>query len=234
MGERGVSDRLIVALDFADAAEARAMVTRLGLVVRFYKIGHELLFSGGLELARALKADGCKVFLDMKLLDIGNTMEKSVANVARMGVDLLTIHGVDSKSVRAAVAGRGTSPMKILAVTVLTSLGPDDIAEQGIGMGPAELVLHRARLTQKAGADGVIASGEEAAAIRAATGPEFLIVTPGIRPAGAASGDQVRVMTPEAAIRAGANHLVVGRPITAAADPRAAAHAILESLSNLT
>lgn len=231
MGEAVVSDKLIVALDFPDAGAARALVSRLGPEVTFYKIGHELLFSGGLELARELKALGKRVFLDMKLLDIGNTMEKSVANAARMGVDFLTIHGVDSRSVRAAAAGRGLSQMKVLAVTVLTSLGADDVAEQGISMSPAELVLHRARLAKAAGADGVIASGEEAARIRAAVGPGFLIVTPGIRPAGDAAGDQVRVVTPEAAIRSGADHIVVGRPITAAADPVAAVRAILASLS---
>lgn len=230
MAERGVSDKLIVALDFPDADTARAMVERLGPAVTFYKVGHELLFSGGLELARELKAQGKRVFLDMKLLDIGNTMEKSVANAARIGVDFLTIHGVDSKSVRAAAKGRGASPMKVLAVTVLTSLGPEDVAEQGIAMTPADLVIHRAKLAKAAGADGVIASGEEAARIRAAVGPGFLIVTPGIRLQGDAAGDQVRVVTPEAAMRAGADHIVVGRPITAAGDPKAAALEILKSI----
>ncbi len=230
MGEAAVSDKLIVALDFPDAGKARELVSRLGPAVTFYKVGHELLFAGGLELARELKAQGKRVFLDMKLLDIGNTMEKSVASAARMGVDFLTIHGVDSRSVRAAAAGRGASPMKVLAVTVLTSLGAEDVAEQGISMSPGELVLHRARLAKAAGADGVIASGEEAARVRAAVGAGFLIVTPGIRPAGDAAGDQVRVVTPEAAIRSGADHIVVGRPITAAADPVAAARAILATL----
>ena len=234
------SDTLIVALDVADAATARGLIAHLGDTASFYKIGHELLFAGGLELAAELKsatraaADtaGKRVFLDMKLLDIGNTMERSVANAARMGVDFVTIHGHDSKTVRAAVAGRAGSPLKLLAVTVLTNLDAADLAEHGTSLSPAELVLRRARIAQDAGADGVIASGHEAAAIRAATGPDFLIVTPGIRPAGSAIGDQNRVMTPSEAIAAGANHIVVGRPITAAADPRAAARAILRELEN--
>ncbi|MBX9926137.1 MAG: orotidine-5'-phosphate decarboxylase [Hyphomicrobiaceae bacterium] len=230
-------DKLIVALDVPTAAHARTIVARLGDTVSFYKIGHELLFNGGLDLAIALNCgiDGAgpkRVFLDMKLLDIGNTMERSVANAARMGVDFLTIHGHDSKTVRAAVAGRAGSPLKLLAVTVLTNLDAADLAEQGTSLSPAELVLRRAKIAQDAGADGVIASGHEAAAIRAATGPDFLIVTPGIRPAGSAIGDQTRVMTPREAIVAGANHIVVGRPITASADPQEAARAILKDLQD--
>ena len=231
MVSASIRDTLIVALDVPTAEEARKIVARLGDAVSFYKVGHELLFAGGLELARALKGEGKRVFLDMKLLDIGNTMERAVANAASMGVDFLTVHGHDTKSIRAAVAGRGTSPLKILAVTVLTNLSAEDVAEQGNRMTPAELVLHRAMLTHAAGCDGVIASGQEAAAIRAKVGPGFLIVTPGIRPAGDAVGDQTRVMTPDAAIRAGADHIVVGRPITQAADPEAAALGILSSLA---
>jgi orotidine-5'-phosphate decarboxylase len=234
MLERAVpvaDDRLIVALDVPTAEAARSIVSGLGDTVSFYKVGHELLFGGGLELARALKDDGKRVFLDMKLLDIANTMEKSVANAARMGVDFLTIHGHDRASVRAAAAGKSGSGLKVLAVTVLTSLSAADVAEQGFAMTPAQLVVHRARMAFDAGADGVIASGQEAAAIRAATGPGFLIVTPGIRPAGAAAGDQARVMTPREAIAGGANHIVVGRPITAAADPGRAAQAILNELA---
>ena len=231
MADSAARDRLIVALDVPAAAEARALVEKLGDSVMFYKIGHELLFDGGFDLARDLKARGKRIFLDTKLLDIGNTMERSVANAAKMGVDFLTIHGVDSKSIRAAVAGRGDSALKLLAVTVLTSLTAEDVAEQGITMTPADLVLHRARLAAASGCDGVIASGEEAARIRAAVPPGFLIVTPGIRPAGSSAGDQTRVVTPLAAIRSGADHIVVGRPITAAPDPRAAADAILQSLA---
>jgi orotidine-5'-phosphate decarboxylase len=230
MVEANFDDRLIVALDVPTAQEARALITTLGDAVSFYKVGHELLFAGGLDLARALKAEGKRVFLDMKLLDIGATMERSVANAALMGVDFLTIHGHDTKTIAAAVAGRGTSPLKLLAVTVLTNLSAADVAEQGIAMSPAELVAHRARLAQTAGCDGVIASGQEAASIRALSGPAFFIVTPGIRPAGSANGDQTRVMTPDLAIKAGANHIVVGRPITQSADPRAAARAIVAAL----
>ncbi len=216
-------DRLIVALDVATAIEARALVTALGDAVTFYKVGHELLFSGGLDLARALKGEGKRVFLDMKLLDIGNTMERSVANAATLGIDFLTIHGHDSKTIAAAVAGRGATNLKLLAVTVLTNLTAADVAEQGHTRSPAELVLHRAALTKGAHCDGVIASGQEAASIRRACGREFLIVTPGIRLPDDSAGDQSRVMTPNAAIQSGANHIVVGRPITAAPDPRAAA-----------
>lgn len=216
-------DRLIVALDLPTAHEARALVEKLGETVTFYKIGHELLFSGGLELARELKSQGKRVFLDMKLLDIGNTMERSVANVAGLGVDFLTIHGHDSKTMRSAVAGRGTSDIKLLAVTVLTNLSADDLAEQGNRLEPGELVLHRAKLAMAAGCDGAIASGQEAASIRAAVGPDFLIVTPGIRLPGSAHDDQTRTMTPADAVRAGADHIVVGRPVTQAADPRGVA-----------
>ncbi len=230
-----VSDQIIVALDVAMAADARALVTRLGEAVTFYKVGHELLFDGGLDLAIELKRGIAgqapkRVFLDMKLLDIENTMQRSVANVARLGVDFLTIHGHDTKTIRAAIAGRASSPLKVLAVTVLTNLDAADLAEHGTPLSPAELVLRRARLAFEAGADGVIASAREAAAIRAATGPKFLIVTPGIRPSGSASADQTRVMTPREAIHAGADHLVIGRPITTASDPKAAAIAIRAEL----
>jgi orotidine-5'-phosphate decarboxylase len=219
-------DRLILALDVASAEAARRLVIETESAVSFFKVGHELLFGGGIELARALKGEGKRVFLDMKLLDISNTVEKATTNVARLGVDLLTVHGHDMKTLEAAVAGRGSSPLKLLSVTVLTHLTVTDLAEQGVAESPADLVLRRARMAQDAGFDGVIASGEEAQRIRAVTGSSFLIVTPGIRPAGDARGDQARVMTPTAALRAGADHLVVGRPITDAADPLAAARAI--------
>lgn len=225
-------DKLIVALDFPSHAEARTLVHDLGDTVSFYKIGLELLFSGGLELARELKAGGKRVFLDMKFLDIGNTVERAVSTAAGLGVDFLTIHGHDSKTLAAAVKGRGGAPLKLLAVTVLTSLDAADLAEQGIASSPAELVLKRAKLAQAAGVDGVIASGQEAGAVRAAVGADFLIVTPGIRLPGGSAGDQKRITTPEDALQAGANHLVVGRPITAAADPKAAAAAFLAHIGN--
>lgn len=224
-------DRLIVALDLPTAHEARALVEKLGETVTFYKIGHELLFSGGLELARELKSQGKRVFLDMKLLDIGNTVEKATANIAARDLDYLTVHGTDHKTLDAAVKGRGQSRLKLLAVTVLTNLQPADLAEQGITSSPREIVLRRARLAMEAGFDGVIASGAEAAAVRAIVPPAFLIVTPGIRPAGSRAGDQARVTTPAEAIQDGASHLVVGRPISGAANPRAAAEAITADIA---
>ena len=224
-------DRLFVALDVASVDAARRLVAKLGDTISCYKIGLELLFGGGLDVANELKAGGKTVFLDMKLLDIATTVEKATANIARLGLDYLTVHGHDRKTLDAAVRGRGTSRLKLLAVTVLTSLDRNDLREQGIEtLSPADLVVHRARLALAAVFDGVIASGQEAALVRAAVGPDFLIVTPGIRPAGAETGDQARAVTPLIAIRAGATHLVVGRPITAAADPKAAAAAIVQEI----
>lgn len=219
-------DRLIVALDVATVDDAREIVARLGDAVTFYKVGLELLFAGGLAFAEELKREGKSVFLDMKLLDIANTVERATAQIAGLGVDLLTIHGTDRKTMAAARRGRGAAPMKLLAVTVLTNLDAHDLEEQGIGLSPADLVIRRARLAADAGLDGVVASGQEAAAIRAEVPPGFLIVTPGIRLPTDAAGDQTRVVTPEAAISAGASHLVVGRPITRAADPAEAARII--------
>lgn len=216
-------DRLIVALDMPTVEEARRLIATLDDTVTFYKVGLELLFAGGLELARDLRHQGKRVFLDMKLLDIGNTVERAVANATELGVNFLTVHGHDLKTLRAAVSGRGHSPMKLLAVTVLTSLNADDLKQQGSSMAPADLVLHRARLAHEAGFDGVIASGQEAARIREAVGSGFLIVTPGIRLTGSATDDQERIMTPAHAIAAGADHIVVGRPITQGDDPKAAA-----------
>jgi orotidine-5'-phosphate decarboxylase len=227
--------RMFVALDVRDTAAARALVDRLDQDVTAYKVGLELMFSGGsesgLEFVQSLVDEGKIVFLDVKLLDIPNTVESAVRNIAKLGVGYLTVHGVDRKTLDAAVKGRGQSKLQLLAVTVLTSLDAVDLDEQGIaGKPPAELVRHRSRLAKAAGFDGVIASGHEAAAVRADAGPAFLIVTPGIRRPGDASGDQARVMTPGDAIRAGASHLVVGRSITAAADPVAAAKACLADI----
>jgi orotidine-5'-phosphate decarboxylase len=225
-------DKLIVALDLPSYDEARALVDRLGDTVTFYKIGLELLFSDGLSLARELKNDGKRVFLDLKFLDIGNTVERAVASAAGLGVDLLTVHGHDTKTLKAAVHGRAGSNLKLLAVTVLTSLDQADLDEQGLTATPSDLVLRRARLAKAAGFDGVIASGQEAANVRTETGPGFLIVTPGIRLPGGDAGDQSRVTTPEQALRSGADHLVVGRPINAAKDPRAAAEAFLAQIAS--
>lgn len=228
------NDKLIVALDMPTVAEARALIAGLGDSVSFYKVGLELMFAGGLQLAQELRHQGKRVFLDMKLLDIGTTVERAVANITELELDFLTIHGHDGKTLKAAVNGRSKSKLKLLAVTVLTSLTADDLRQQGSTMTPADLVVHRARLAHDAGFDGVIASGQEAARIREATSPKFLIVTPGIRLTGSAMDDQERVMTPAHAITAGANHIVVGRPITQADDPRAAAetfqHHIREAL----
>ncbi len=216
--------RLFVALDVPDVARAQALVETLGSDVQCFKVGLELIFGGGIGFAQGLKAAGKDVFLDMKLLDIPNTVAKSAANIAALGVDYLTVHGTDSKTLDAAVKGRSTSRMKLLAVTVLTSLDRADLVEQGIAsLSPADLVVHRAKLAKAAGFDGVIASGHEAAIVRAAVGPDFLIVTPGIRFKDGADGDQARVMTPAMAIAAGASHLVLGRPVTGAGDPAAAA-----------
>ena len=224
--------RLFVALDVPDAARAEQLVARIGDEAICYKIGLELLFGGGLELAARLKDQGRQIFLDMKLLDIPNTVEKATANIARRGFDYLTVHGTDRKTLDAAVMGRGSSKLKLLAVTVMTSLDAADLREQGIvALSPADLVVHRARLAKAAGFDGVVASGHEATAVRAAIGPDFLIVTPGIRLADGPDKDQARVMTPEHAIRAGATHLVVGRPINAAADPAAAARTFTQHIA---
>jgi len=225
-------ERLFVALDVASVDRARVLVAELGDTVSCYKVGLELLFGGGLEFAQGLKAAGKTVFLDMKLLDIENTVAKAAANIASLGLDYLTIHGTDAKTLAAAVRGRGASKLKLLAVTVLTNLERADIEQQGIkGMAPADLVLHRARIARAAGVDGIVASGQEAAMIRAEVGPDMLIVTPGIRLAGGEAGDQARVMTPGKAIAAGADCLVVGRPITEAADPRAAADAFVNEIA---
>jgi orotidine-5'-phosphate decarboxylase len=226
-------DRLIVALDTPTVAGARALVTTLGDSVSFYKIGLELVINGGFDLARGLISDGKRVFLDMKLLDIPNTVEKATANAAALGVTFLTVHGTDTKTLAAAVKGRAESPLKLLAVTVLTSLSLDDLVEQGIAKAPANLVLHRAGLARAAGFDGVIASGEEARPLRQAVPGNFLIVTPGIRLAGGTAGDQARVTTPAKAMADGADYLVVGRPITQAKDPKAAAERVVKDMAGI-
>jgi orotidine-5'-phosphate decarboxylase len=223
-------DRLIVALDMPTVEEAQRLVVKLGVSVSFYKVGLELVFSGGLELARALKADGKHVFLDMKLLDIGNTVERAVANATELGADFLTVHGHDLKTLRAAVMGRGKSHLKLLAVTVLTNLTADDLRQQGSSLSPSDLVLRRAQLARESGFDGVIASGQEAGRIREAVGPGFLIVTPGIRLTGSTTDDQERIATPDHAIAAGADYIVVGRPITQADDPKAVAETFIHHI----
>jgi orotidine-5'-phosphate decarboxylase len=223
--------RLIVALDVGGVDQARGLIDALGDAVSFYKIGHQLAFSGGLELARQLKSESKNVFLDMKLLDIDNTVEKGVAAIARMNVDMLTIHAYP-KAMRAAVKAAAGSNLILLGVTVLTSMDETDLAEAGYIGSPRDLVLRRAKQAHDAGMGGIVCSPEEAKAVRSIIGPDMALVTPGIRPAGADKGDQKRVATPEDALLAGASHLVVGRPITAAKDPRAAALAISQEMSH--
>ncbi len=230
MASISARDRLIVALDLATVDAARAFVQRLGTDASFYKIGLELVMAGGLDLARELTRQGAKVFLDMKLLDIENTVERATRNAAATGATFLTVHAQDSKTLRAAVAGKAGTQLQILGVTVLTNLDRRDLAEQGLHASPADLVLRRARLAREAGCDGVVASGLEAQAVRAAIGPGLAIVTPGIRLPDGTAGDQARVATPQDAIAAGADYIVVGRPITAAADPRAAVQTFVRAI----
>ena len=225
-------DRLIVALDVPSIEEASALIERLGNSVGVYKIGLELLFAGGFALARELAEQGRAVFIDAKLLDIEATVERATQAVARSGAAFLTVHAQDAKTLDAAVRGRAGSKLKLLGVTVLTNLARDDLKEQGVDRSPEELAIYRAMLAQEAGFDGVVASGEEAAGLRRALGPRVLIVTPGIRPKGAEKHDQARTITPADAIAAGADYLVVGRPITRAADPRAAAEAIVAEIAS--
>jgi orotidine-5'-phosphate decarboxylase len=225
-------DRLIVALDVPNAVAGLDLAARLGGSVSFYKIGLGMLTGGGLALARELKDEhGKRIFLDMKLFDIGATVEAAVRGLAQFDLDFLTVQG-DPHVVRAAMQGAAGSRTKILAVTVLTSLDRGDLDANLIKPGTvAEIVLERAAHALEAGADGLIASPHELAALRALPGTAGkLIVTPGIRPSGAAAGDQKRIATPASAIAAGADHIVIGRPIWQAPDPRAAAAAVLAEM----
>jgi orotidine-5'-phosphate decarboxylase len=226
-------DRLIVALDVDNALQGLQLAERIGDAVSFYKIGLGMLTGGGLALANELKQEhGKRIFLDMKFFDIGATVEKAVRGIAAYDLDFLTVHG-DPQVVRAAKEGAAGKPLKILAVTILTSNDRADLDANLIVPGDmAEIVTARAARAFEAGADGVIASPHEAAMIRALPQAEGrLIVTPGVRPAGSATGDQKRIATPAAAIAAGADHIVVGRPVWQADDPRAAAQAITAELS---
>ncbi|MGN6549277.1 MAG: orotidine-5'-phosphate decarboxylase [Pararhizobium sp.] len=223
-------DRLIVGLDVPTLAAAEAIVGTLGDTVSFYKIGYQLAFAGGLGFAQELVKDGKRVFLDMKLLDIDNTVAKGVESIARMGVSMLTLHAYP-KAMRAAVEAARGSSLCLLGVTVLTSMDAADMAEAGYHDNPQSLVLRRTSQAREAGMGGLVCSAAEAAAVRAVVGAEMAVVTPGIRPAGADHGDQKRVMTPGEAIRAGASHLVVARPVVGASDPKAAAAAILTEIA---
>ena len=223
------AQRLIVGLDLPSVAEAGKAVRELDGLVSFYKIGYRLVFAGGLEFARDLAAEGKRVFLDMKLLDIDNTVAEGVESVAKLGVSMLTLHAYP-KAMRAAVAAARGSSLTLLGVTVLTSMDEADLREAGYSDTPAALVARRARQAKEAGMGGIVCSAAEAASVRAIVGPGMEVVTPGIRPAGAAHGDQKRVMTPADALAAGASHLVVARPIVGAPDRRAAAAAILDEM----
>jgi orotidine-5'-phosphate decarboxylase len=222
-------DRLIVALDVSTVEEAQAMVARLGDAVSFYKIGYQLALAGGLSYAAALIDSGKQLFVDMKLHDIGNTVASGVKSVSRIGATFLTVHAYP-QTMRAAVEAR-EGGLRILAVTVLTSYDDADLADAGYDFTVAELVAQRAAQARDIGVDGLVCSGEEAAKIRGIVGPKVALVIPGIRPAGAYMGDQKRIMTPAAAIAAGADYLVVGRPIVAAANPKAAAKAIVAEIA---
>jgi orotidine-5'-phosphate decarboxylase len=222
-------ERLIVGLDVPTVAEAERVVRDLDGVVSFYKIGYQLAFAGGLDFARELAEGGTKVFLDMKLLDIDNTVFKGVENVVKMGVSMLTLHAYP-KAMRAAVDAAKGSDLCLLGVTVLTSMDEQDMIDAGYEYDPHTLVLRRAEQALATGMGGIVCSADEAKAVRKIVGPELAVVTPGIRPAGADHGDQKRVMTPADAIRAGASHLVVARPIVNAPDRRAAAQAILAEM----
>ena len=218
-------ERLIVALDLPSVERAEAMVARLGDSVSFYKIGYQLAFAGGLALAPRLAASGKKLFVDLKLHDIGNTVARGVESIAKLGATFLTVHAYP-QTMKAAVEGRAGSSLKILAVTVLTSYDEADLVAAGYRSGVSELVETRAKQAEALGVDGLVCSAEEAGPLREIVAPTLCLVTPGIRPAGSVTGDQKRIMTPARAIAAGSDYLVVGRPVIEAADPEAAAEAI--------
>lgn len=226
-------DRLIVGLDVPTLEDARAMVKTLGPTVSFYKIGMQQVFAGGLGLAGELIDQGKQVFLDMKLLDIPNTVSKAIENISRLGVTFTTVHAYDHV-MKAAVEARGSSDLQILGVTVLTNMDDSDLERMGIGMTAGELVLTRAKNALHFHMDGVIASAHEAAAIHTIVGSKLKIITPGIRLAGADAQDQKRVMTPTLAISAGSDYLVVARPIIEAEDPQRAAAMFIEEIETAT
>jgi orotidine-5'-phosphate decarboxylase len=226
-----IPNPIIVALDFELAQEALALVDRLGERVNFYKVGMELYAAAGMPFARELRARGKDVFLDMKFYDIGETVRRAVCQVARAGLQFLTIHG-SVPVMRAALEGRGAAGLKLLAVTVLTSYDQEDIQDLGYPCELAPLVDLRVRKAMEAGVEGVVASPLDAARIRKIAGPDLLLVTPGVRSAGSAKGDQKRVATPAEAIRDGANYVVMGRQITRASDPCGEVERVLEEIAS--
>ena len=228
--QRDARERLIVALDVSSIAEAEALVARLGEAVSFYKIGYQLAFAGGIDFARVLASAGKQIFLDLKLHDIGNTVARGVESVARLGASFLTVHAYP-QTMHAAVDARKGTNLRLLAVTVLTSYDDADLAAAGYDFTVSELVAECAAQARDIGVDGLVCAAEEAQRLRSIVRPSMVLVTPGIRPPGAAAGDQKRVMTPAAAIRAGADYLVVGRPIVNAADPKAVAEAIVADIA---
>lgn len=221
---------IIVALDVESAEEARVLVRRIGPGISFYKVGMELYCAAGMDFVRELMGEGKDVFLDLKFYDIGETVKRAVTQVARSGVRFLTVHAVGSV-MRAAVEGRGDSWLKLLAVTVLTSFDRTDLAEMGYDCEVSDLVNVRVRQAMEAGVDGVVASPLEAPSVRALAGPNAILVTPGVRSAGAGKGDQKRVATPAEALRDGASYLVIGRQITRAPDPAAEVNRVLAEIS---
>lgn len=218
-------DRLIIALDVDSVGRARSIISDLDEAVSFYKIGYQLALAGGLELARELKSEGKSVFLDMKLLDIDNTITKGVGSAVALGVDMLTIHAYP-KAMKAAVEGASGSGLCLLGVTVLTSMDDNDLKDAGYAQDAVSLVRKRAEQARDTGMGGIVCSAREAAEVRTIVGPQMAVVTPGIRPAGADIGDQKRIVTPSDAIGSGASHLVVGRPVTAVTDPISAVRLI--------
>jgi orotidine-5'-phosphate decarboxylase len=227
---RNARDRLIVALDVPSVGEAEALVDRLGDTVTFYKIGMQLAFAGGLPLVESLVASGRRVFLDMKLLDIDNTVEMAVRSIVRLGATLTTIHAYP-QAMEAAVKGRGDSALGLLAVSVLTSMDDNDLKRAGYAENAETIVEARAAAASAISMDGIVCSARESATVREIVGPDLMIVTPGIRPAGSDSGDQKRIVTPADAIAAGSDYLVVGRPVSQADDPAAAAEAIIAEIA---
>lgn len=225
------TDRLILPLDVPTVEEARAIVAETAGTVGVYKVGMQLQFAGGLPFAEELARKGHKVFLDVKLLDIDNTVKQAVRNIVKMGMTFVTIHAYP-KTMRAAVAGRGDADLCLLGVTVLTSMDDEDVSAAGYAGAAADLVKSRAVAARAAGMGGIVCSPHEVGTLRELAGPDMVLVTPGVRPKGSSADDQKRIMPPGDAIRAGADYIVCGRPITGAADRRAAAEAVVAEIAD--